>query len=293
MSKISYQNIPVEYEIAIKKVLSVSDRFTIPAVRVQRLISRRKALKGVTQRSLLPAISLAWSALTTLEKNAWNVAGFSSYITGYKCFVREYCLRIKYSLDPFVEPSPHHQGKVGYLQIASPASSLIIEQDHPRVYYVMKKEPNKKNMYSPVLVTELTSFPFHLYISYRSILTAYGANPIARLEITFISNYQGRDIETIKYIDFTLMSAWATADLEVVSIFGKFRFYKVRIILQDVRGDFYFDNFKLFHSGRNWARDTECNDIHQDFTRSYYQVAKHWIADDVGDGANFESVYPY
>jgi len=58
-----------------------------------------------------------------------------------------------------------------------------------------------------------------------------------------------------------------------------------------LQGDLYFDNIKAEHSGQNWVRDTFCNDINQAFTKAFFQVPKHWIADVIEEGANFESIY--
>lgn len=292
MAKTGYLDIPPEYESLIKKHLVSSDRFIIPRVRVKKLISRRKLLKGITQKSLLPEITNYWNNLDSNTKILWTNAGLACGLTGYKCFVKEFVLRKQNGIDTIASPSVFHQGKVGMVVIEEPCHHLVLRQDHPITYYINKKVKNTKNQYEPKLVTEFVSFPFDLYISYKSNLTAISSDYRARIYLYTLSNYQGRDIESKFEINFDLNSDWQTKHLNVESVFGKYRFYKVEIEFFNVTGTFYFDNFKLYHSLKNWARDTQCNDIHQDFTRAFYQVSKHWIADVISEGANFESVYP-
>lgn len=291
MAKISYQDVPVGYDQIIRKSLTPADRFIIPRVSVVKIISRRKLLKGVKQKTYLPEIASAWASFTTAQKNLWVSAGLKSNMTGYKHFTKEYILRIKNGLNPITVPSIYHQGNVGKIHIDWPASKLIIRQDHPVYYYIKSKVRGTKSQYEPKVTTEFVTFPFNVYISYKSSLYSLNQNYKAKIIIRLISNYQGRDIETLKEFDFTLDTDWNEVNFNIDEVFGKFRYYNVKLHFENVRGQFYFDNFKLYHSGKNWARDTMCNDIHQDFTRAFYQVSKHWIADHIETGANFESVY--
>lgn len=291
MAKTSYQDIPVEYKNLIKKTLVASERFIIPRVSVKKIISRKKILKGITQRSKLKEISEVWATLSAGQKTDWENVGLVVGLTSFKAFTKEYILRLQNSLSPMPSPSVYRHGKVGYIKIESPANNLTIQQDHPQKYYINKKVRGKRSMYEPALVTEYVSFPMTLKISYKSNLTTTSANNKHRIYIYIVSNYQGRDIETLKEINLDLITNWKTSELEITGIFGVFRYYKIVIEMQNVRGDFYFDNVKLYHSGKNWVRDTYCNDVHQDFTKAFYQVAKHWVADVIEDGANFESIY--
>lgn len=291
MAKISYQQVPAEYKGLLKKSLKVGDRFVISRVSVNRLIPRRKLLKGITQRSKLPEISDVWATFDTTLKTSWATTGALVGLTGFKAFVKEYILRLQSNLAPVVAPSIYHHGKVGKIVISAPANDLRIRQDHPVNYYIQKKVRGTKSQYAPVLVTEFLSFPFQLYISYKSILTNTSANYKARIYIEFLSNYQGRDIYTQKEINFDLATDWKNANIIVNDIFGVLRGYTLYIDFLNVTGVFYFDNVKLYHSGKQWVRDPYCNDIHQDFTKAFYQVSKHWVGEVVPDGANFESVY--
>lgn len=291
MAKISYQDVPPEFDQLIKQNLTPADRFILPRVSIKKLISRRKLLKGITQKSQLLNVSSAWASLTLSQKNAWVSAGLESGLTGYKHFTKEYILRLKNGLSPITTPSIYHQGNVGKIYIEAPATKIIIRQDHPIYYWIKTKVKGTKSQYQPKLVTEFVNLPFNVYISYKSNLTNINPQYTAKLIINIISNYQGRDIETLKEFNFSLDQDWSEGTFNIDGVFGKFRYYNVKIHLENVLGELYFDNFKLYHSGKNWARDTACNDIHQDFTRAYYQVSKHWIAEYIENGANFESVY--
>jgi len=67
--------------------------------------------------------------------------------------------------------------------------------------------------------------------------------------------------------------------------------YDLFIHLYNLQGDFYFDNIEVTHSGQNWARDPFCKDINQGFTLAFYQVPKHWVAEILPDGAEYNSIY--
>lgn len=291
MAKITYQNIPVEYKALVKKNLTVGDRFIIPRVSVKRLIPKRKIVKGITQRSQLPAVAVAWNELTSTVQDLWATVGIANGTTGYKAFTKEYILRLQNSLSPVTSPNIHRHGKVGVITIETPADDLTIRQDHPFTYYINKKVTGTKNQYTPYLIQEFITFPATLKISYKSNLTYTSANYIAKIYIEFVSNYQGRDIFTQKEIVFNLVNDWNTQEIEIENVFGVVRGYTMYIKFQNVQGTFYFDNVKFYHSGKNWVRDGQCNDIHQDFTKAFYQVAKHWIAENINEGANFESNY--
>lgn len=292
MAKIIYQEIPEELKNIYKKSLQIGDRFVVPRISVKRMIPRRKLIKGITQKSKLPEIAEAWKNLSGAVQTAWASVGVVNGMTGYKAFTKEYILRLQNSLTPITTPSVYHHGEVGKIIISAPANDLRIRQDHPTTYYINAKVRGTRNQYEPKKVTEFISFPFTLSINYKSNLTTTSVNNKARIYIQFLSNYQGRDISTIKEINFDLVSDWKNAELEIANVFGVLRAYTLYIDFLNVQGEFLFDNVKVYHSGKNWVRDTFCNDIHQDFTKAFYQVAKHWIGEIVPDGANFESVYP-
>lgn len=291
MVKVGYQQIPPEYSHLIKQVLVQSDRFIIPRLSVKTTLSKRRLKKAMKQKTVLPILSPIWASFSLSTKALWTAAGLENGMTGWKHFVREYILRDKYGYNVNDLPSIYHQGKIGVIILPDNNSELIIEQDHPFKYWVSAKVRGTKTQREPKIVTEFATFPFILKINYHSKLVVTKANARARIFIHYISNYQGRDIETMSIINFDLQTYWKTASVEVNEIFGKFRVYKIVMDFYGVKGQLWFDNIKVIHSGRNWARDTACNDIHQDFTKAFYQVSKNWIASHITSGVSFESDY--
>ena len=84
--------------------------------------------------------------------------------------------------------------------------------------------------------------------------------------------------------------------LYVEAILSEIQSYIVRydlyIEIKGLQGTLQFDNVKVEHSAQNWARDPQCNNIKQGFTRGMYQIPVHWAPVVQPNGAQFESVYP-
>lgn len=291
MAKVSYIDLPPEFKDIYKKNLNIGDRFVLPYVRIVPIISKRYRIPGITLRSVLPDATQVWNNLNPTVQYDWGVVGSQNNKTGFSVFVREYCLRKKYGFSLSFSPNSLHQGKVGHLKIESPATKLHIVQDHPVFYYIDKKVRGTKDQREPTLITEFVHLPIEIYFNYKSDLYSIDLNSKAEVYIEITSNYQGRDIITIKKIDINLSQDWISNYFVVNEIFGVFRSYRIGINLQYVRGDLYIDNFKVVHTGRNWCRDTECNDINQSFTKAYYQISKNWIAEEIENGSQFESEY--
>lgn len=292
MAKTSYIDLEPGQEEAYFGALSSGDRFILPRVRRKiALLSYRKK-KGITQRSLLSQCSLAWDSLTLEQKTAWGVAGSYSNLNGWRCFVRDYCYRIINGLPGVADPSNYHQGLVGQLQIDAPADELKIIQPHPNSYYISQKIPGTKSMYSPVVVTERLILPLQIGLSYKSDLVKTQDDGFAKFYATVRRLYQGRNIDTSLEISLDLQADWKTATATLSSILGQYTSYSLYFHLYHLTGSLFVDNIQSVHSSQNWVRDPSCQDIHQDFTRAFYQVPKHWSALVIPDGSFFESVYP-
>lgn len=291
MAKTSYQLITPELSAAYSRTLTSGDRFDIPRVRRRVLYTSRRRVKGITEKSLLPETALAWSLLSIAERDAWNAAGVATGMSGYKCFLKEHALRLRNDLDGYGVPNLLHQNLVGLLRVESPATRMRIAQLHPAWYYVLRKVRGSRDSYESVRVQESFGLPLTISVSYNAILTAAGANPRARFYCVVESHYQGRTVENVVEVPFSLGAGWQRATATLTGVVGSERSYTAFIEIIDAVGDLLIDNVELLHSGQNWARDPHCNDMNQGFTKAFYQVAKHWIADDVPDGAYFESVY--
>lgn len=291
MAKTSYQLIPPELDTYYKKALQSGDRFTFPRVGRKILFSSRAKKNGITEKSLLPSLSLAWKNFDTSTQNAWNSAGAMCQLTGFKLFVKDTALRIKNDLGGYSTPSTIFQARVGRLEIQAPANKIKIAQLHPLTYWIQRKVRGTRDQYESVLITESFSLPLQIKISHKTSLTASGGVASARFYVEIYSHYQGRIITTPLNIAFGLNDAWQNNSATISNVLGLVRGYTAFIEVQNAVGTVEIDNVELNHNGHNWARDPYCQDINQAFTKAFYQIPKHWVDIDVPDGAQFESSF--
>jgi len=313
MAKTSYINILPEVEDQFFSSLQPGDRFSFARIACKNVLLSRKRKAGISQRSLLSECSAAWALLSGAEKSAWTAAGAECNLNGWRLFTQDYCARRVNELAGVATPSLFHQSWVGQLHIEAPATEAKLVQIHPRNYYIKQKVYGKKSMYNPVLVTEDLTLPFDLSLNYYSNLVAAGPDPYAKIYAKFWYSYQGvnryqnleisLDLQSSELLttfgeaifgdcffgDFASSWKYVTAHLaSLVSIVVR---YDLHIHLHDLRGDLYFDNIKAEHGGQNWVRDPFSKDVDQSFTRNYYQIPKHWAAEILPEGADFESIY--
>lgn len=291
MAKTSYQLIPPEFDAQYKKALQSGDRFQFPRVRRKIIFSSRSKKKGLTQKSLIPILSPVWASFTIGEKDAWNSAGVASNLTGWKLFLKDTALRIANEISGYATPNDLYQAKVGRLSITSPATNIKIAQLHPQTYYVNRKVQGTRSQYEPVKIVEVFGLPIEIKASFKTVLTSAGVGAYAKFYVIVYSNYQGRIIENKAEIDMGLSTDWTRQTVSVSSVTGIFTGYTIFFEVYNATGDVYFDDIEANHSGHNWARDPNCDDIDQAFTKAFAQIPKHWIDIDVPDGAFFGSVY--
>lgn len=230
-------------------------------------------------------------ALPGPDKSAWNDSGAQMNLNGWRLFVQDQSIRIINDMPGTAIPSLLHQSWVGGLRIEAPASELKIIQVHPKFYWISKKVKGKKGMYEPVLITEDLALPVKISLNYRSELSVAGSPNFAKFYVRFWHSYQGADQYTDLEIPLDYSVDWKRAEAELTTLIGYVIRYDMYIWLKGLTGDFYFDNVKVEHSGQNWARDPNCKDINQGFTRAFYQIPKHWAGVIAPAGASYESVY--
>lgn len=291
MGKVSYINLPPGYETLYRKGLQPGDRFQFSRIRVKDLFLSRARVKGITQKSQLVALSPIWQGFDAPTKAAWNSAGLQSGLTGWKQFLVDTTERRKAGFSGYATPTDLYQSEVGRILIESPSTGLIIEQAHPLTYYVQRKVAGTRSQYSPVAVSESFGFPLAIAISWKTELTSLDTDWRARFFVKIISSYQGRDIETLLEIPFGLSDDWQRSEVSLSTVLGPVQGYSAFIEVYNATGNLYFDNVSLSHNSENWARDPDCNNISQSFTRAFFQVAKHWFANNPNEGADFGSVY--
>jgi len=291
MAKTGFITIPPGLDTQYNKVIQSGDRFIFPHVRVKRLFTSRSRKKGLYQKSLIVSLAPVWNAFDQSVRDAWIAAGLVSGMTGFKQFIQDTSVRMANNISGYATPNVLYQSKVGKMEVQSPAVGLTIVQLHPQSYYVNRKVQGTRSQYEPVLVQENLSLPVDIEISYKSDLEVIGANPLARFYVIIYSNYQGRSIENVCEIPFTLEQDWERLTASISGVVGQFRGYTAFIQLQDVHGILLFDNIEVVHTGQNWVRDPFCNSIQTSFTKAFYQIPRNWAAETITDGAFFRSVY--
>jgi len=291
MAKTEYVDILPGLETAYFTGLRSGDRFVSSRVAKKIEFFSRKKKKGLTQKSLLPLISELWAGLTENEKKDWSDAGAKCDLNGWRLFVQDCCARIYNDMAGIATPSLFHQSWIGNLRIESPASELKIVQLHPKFYWVSKKVYGKKSMYEPVLVTEDLALPVKISLNYSSDLTETASGSFAKFYARFWHSYQGADQYTDLEIPIDYFSGWKNAEATLTSLSGYVIRYDLYFHLYNLRGNLFFDNIKLEHSGQNWARDPFCKDILQGFTRAFYQIPMHWAGVILPEGSIYDSMY--
>ena len=292
MAKISNLVLAPENQDLFYSSIKPQDRFIYARVTSKKVFFSRKHLKGLSVKTLLPTISLLWSALSSGDKAKWEAASFFSSLNGFRLFVSDTSYRLAHGISGIANASNYHQVKIGYVQISAPAKAIKLLQFHPFQYWIQKKVSGTKNQMQMVSVTENFSLPFEISLSFKTNLTAVGPNPFCRFYAQVVSSYQGVDRFNYAIIDIDLVSDWDTQSQVITQLLGHFISYELFIELNDVQGDFWFDNVSAYHSMHEWARDSLCNNINQNFTKQWQQIPAHWVAENLPSGANFLSIYP-
>lgn len=292
MAKTGYLDLDSAQEQAFFGVLTSGDRFIGARVRRKTALMSQRRKKGVSQRSLLPSCSEAWATLTTIQKAAWSTAGGYCNLNGWRLFVRDYVYRVVNDIAGIATPGNYHQALAGQLQINAPADELKIIQPHPSAYFVSRKVSGAKSMYQPVAVIERLVLPLQIGLSYKADLETTEADGFAKFYAIVRRLYQGQNLDEVLEIELDLSTDWKTSTATLSNLLGQYTSYALYFHLYHVTGILLVDNIKAIHTSQNWARDPACQDIHQDFTRAFYQVPKHWAAVTIPDGSFFESVYP-
>ncbi len=291
MVRIRFQSVPEGLRKDYAKALQFGDRFTFARISRKAAFYSRKRKKGISLRSTMKEAAEKWQALLQSDRDKWKELGTINNKTGWSLFWHDYAARKKNGLTGVSTPNDFYQTWVGRINISPAGNSAKIAQYHPFTYYVSKKVRGTRSQRKPVRITEQFSLPLKIEISYKTDLQSAGPNPSAKFYAIVLSHYQGRDIETAVSIDFPLSSDWARSSAELTEVLGLAKEYTAYIEIQDARGDLYFDNVVLEHSGQNWARDANCYDINQGFTRVFAQVPKHWVEVGTHEGMQFESFY--
>lgn len=292
MAKTQTVEIPDELKKQYQQTIELSDPFTFGSAQAHKALTpdaRRRALKG---QSVFRFLSPIWKALTPEQKNDWKSAGVFSGLSGWQLFVSDNSARIRNDLPLDIPPSELWQVNAGQLKIESPASEILLKQEHPKSYWSATKVVGASWKKALTLVTENFSLPLELQIRYKSDLTPVGDTQRARYYADVWYSYQGQDFNKIIEIPFSPEEDWTleTASLSVVQ--GILIGYTLYLDIFGYTGTVLFDNIRALHSGSNWVQDPRCDAINTVFRKAFSIVPPYWIPVSLPDGASFASYYP-
>lgn len=266
----------------------------LPSKQQKKLLKRTAVINSPMsgRGSLFKYLAPIWRGLTPTEKNVWKNAGVYSNLSNWQLFISDNSARIKNSLTFPVAPTNLWQVRCGYIKIESPASQIILKQEHPLDYLVVKKVPGSSWKEEMITIRETFSLPVTLKIRYKTNLTAYGSEQIARYKITVWTSYQGEDIYTDFSINFYPSTDWTLSSVVTSGLRGIIIGYTLFIEIIGYRGEFLFDNIEATHSGTNWALDPRCDNINKEFKKAFSLVPPFWIPYSQPAGASFSSIFP-
>lgn len=292
MAQVGALEVPPELLELFQKLVSTSNPRVTGSVRKHGYLQSRKKILSLTTRSLLPQIRDLRATLSEPEIAAWKAAGSAGRQNWWNLFVQDTAYRLKHGINGLAEPSILHQYKVGRIEIAAPATRVLITQYHPAKYYISKKMRGNTSIREDVPVFEKLQLPLTIGSSYRSNLSVVGPEPKARMFAVITSHYQGRDIETELSFNFDYVTGWKRETTTISEVIGVARFYQLFIELNDVQGAFEWDNVLSQHTGTNWARDWRCSDVNNELTSTNFQIEKSWEELFLPFRTAFDSVYP-
>ena len=250
--------LPSGIEIYYNRSLKMYDVKVYCNIGKNRRFLSRKAKYNLRQFTKLFAVASAWDLLSAAEKDAWYTAGNASGINGYALYTQDRIYRLMNSLVGSATPSIYHQYKIGHVKIEAPANSAQLTEYH----------------ITPLIL------PATLKLSYRSDLTADGGDPYAKLIFKSLRFIAGKNIVETQEINIDLSAGWKTQEITIAVKEGILGEWSVRLQLNDVTGNLYFDNLFAEFNSTIQNHDPFC-----DF------FPKYFTQEDVGAGVTVESLY--
>jgi len=303
MARAQFQDIPDELKLVARRSRQNRDRFILgvnqsqrrePSKAQKRLLRRPAVVNSPMQGrgSLFRFLSPYWKNLTLTQKAYWTGAAPYSSLTNWQLFISDNSARIRNSVTFPGTPSEVWQVRTGKISIESPASEILLKQEHPQSYIVAQKiagTPWKKEIVS---VTEVFSLPLTIGLSYKSDLETSGGTQRARLYADVVISYQGIDYTRTLAVDFDPSTDWNEATATLSSARGIIRAYTLYLDIFGYTGTLLFDNIQATHGGTNWARDPRCDNISQTFAGAFALIPPFWQPVSLPLGSSFSSVFP-
>lgn len=292
MARTTFIDVPDELKNVQRQALEQRDRFFLGVCQSHKRLPSKVRKKLIRQYSLFGFLATYWRQLNSTQKAVWSDAGAYSNLTNWQLFISDNAARIRNDLTLSVPPSDLWQVNAGRLLIESPASELILKQEHPHSYFVAQKIVGASWKRELVELTETFSLPLDISIRYKSNLASTGPTQSARYFARVWTSYQGRDIETDFAIDFNPSTDWTFDTLEISGLRGIVIGYTLFLEIIGYTGELLFDNIRAIHGGTNWALDPRCDEINKQFEKAFSAVPPFWIPVSLPAGSQFFSVYP-
>lgn len=292
MAKTESIEVPDELKNLYNAALERSDPYVFGTVQAHKSMPSDARRKYLRENSLFTFLSPIWRSLSTEQKLVWKEAGVYSGISGWQLFISDNAARIRHELPLDIPPSDLWQVRAGTLNIDSPATELILKQDHPQSYYVTRKVPGAPWKSELVFLTEVFGFPLSLAMRYKADLTPVGDTQSARYYARVWSSYQGVDRFTDCEIPFNPSTDWTLGEASIENVIGHVIGYTLYIEIIGYTGQLLFDNIRAVHSGSNWALDPRCDAINKIFKKAFAIVPPFWVPLSLPTGATFSSQFP-
>lgn len=325
MARTSSIETPDELKTLQRLAHEQRDRYILGVVQAHKRLPSKIKKKDFANQSLFKLLAPYWRELTETEKDVWREAGVYSGISGWQLFISDNAARLKNDLELSVPPSDLWQVRAGRFVIQSPATEIILKQEHPQSYLILQKivgTPWKKEM---VTLTENFSLPLQLTIRYKSNLVPVsngiptgdevnfalheyieptgdevnfalinygGGNSRARYYAKVWTSYQGKDIYTDFNVELSENTDWTIGTITTSGLRGILIGYTLYFEIVGYTGELLFDNIRAVHGGTNWALDPRCDQINKQFTKSFALVPPFWVPVSLPEGAQFYSIFP-
>lgn len=292
MAKTVSIQIADELKNQYNSTLQRRDRFELGVIQSQRAPITDAAKKKIKELSQFQFFGALWRALSEVEKQVWKDAAVFSSLSGWQLFVSDNSARIKASLPLDVPPNVLWQVWAGYIKIESPATEIILRQEHPQKYWTAKKVKGQSWKNELFLLQENFNLPLEIQVRYKSSLVATGSTQSARFFARVWSSYQGQDIYTDLEITVDPDTDWVLGTATLSTVIGHVIGYSLNIEIIGYTGEFLFDNIRAIHTGTNWTFDPRCDNISKTFTKAFAVVPPYWVPLSLPPGATYYSELP-
>lgn len=259
MPRIVGITLPAGIDIIYNKTLKIYDLSIFCNIGKNPRFLPRERKYSIREMSSLLSVAYSWAHLTNDQREEWQYAADVLGWHGYNLYVQDKIYRILNGIGGSAIASLYHQFKVGHVSISAPSTSAYILYSNQHRFYP----------------------PGTFSLCSKTNLTASGPDPFIVIVLEIVRYYSGQNLYDDYEIELPLVEGWDKRLTNIVQKIGYEGRWNVGIILNDVIGDFWFDNLWVDFNGVTKNPDPFCDDI-----------TKWWEMIDKGEGVVVESVYP-